>query len=53
MFKRMHKKVRMKQNDLLAKKFYGTCENIKNAQNSDDLNFYVGVACGIASGLLL
>lgn len=42
-----------KLNDVLAKKFYGTCENIKNAQNSDDLNFYVGVACGIASGLML
>lgn len=42
-----------KLNDVLAKKFYDTCENIKNAQNSDDLNFYVGVACGIASGLML
>lgn len=40
-------------NDVLAKKFYDTCENIKNAQNSDDLNFYLGVASGIASGLLL
>lgn len=40
-------------NDLVAKKFYDTCENIKNSQNSDDLNFYVGVACGIASGLML
>lgn len=40
-------------NDLVAKKFYDTCENIKNAKNSDDLNFYVGVACGIDSGLLL
>ena len=44
----------MKQlNGVLAKKFYDTCENIKNSKNSDDLNFYVGVACGIASGLLL
>ena len=40
-------------NYVLSKKFFDTCENIKNAQNSDDLNFYVGVACGIASGLLL
>lgn len=40
-------------NDVLAKKFYETCEKIKNAKNSDDLNFYVGVACGIASGLIL
>lgn len=40
-------------NYALAKKFFETCESIKNAQNSDDLNFYVGVASGIASGLLL
>lgn len=40
-------------NDVLAKKFLETCDNIKNAQNSDDLNFYEGSACGIASGLLL
>jgi hypothetical protein len=33
-------------NDELAKKFIVTCENIKNAQNSDDANFYVGSACG-------
>lgn len=38
-------------NDKLAKKFIVTCENIKNAQNSDVAHFYVGVACGIASGL--
>lgn len=42
-----------KLNDLLAKKFCDTCEDIKNAQNSDDLNFYVGIACGIACGLML
>lgn len=42
-----------KLNDVLAKKFYETCENIKNAQNSDDLNFYIGVAFGFTSGLLL
>lgn len=40
-------------NNVLAKKFYDTCENIKKCKNSDDLNFYVGVACGIASGLML
>lgn len=40
-------------NYVLSKKFLDTCDNIKNAQNSDDLNFYVGVACGIASGLWL
>lgn len=40
-------------NGALAKKFLDTCDNIKNAQNSDDLNFYVGAACGIASGLFL
>lgn len=40
-------------NDKLAKKFIETCENIKNAQNSDDANFYVGTAGGIASGLFL
>lgn len=38
---------------VLSKYFFKTCESIKNAQDSDDLNFYVGVACGIASGLLL
>jgi hypothetical protein len=42
-----------KLNDVLAKKFYETGENIKNAQNSDDLNFYVGLGFGIASGLML
>lgn len=40
-------------NYVLSKKFFETCESIKNAQNSDDLNFYVGVAYGTASGLLL
>jgi hypothetical protein len=40
-------------NDELAKKFIVTCENIKNAQNSDDAHFYVGNACGIVSGLFL
>lgn len=40
-------------NDLVVKKFQDTCENIKNSENSDDLNFYVGVACGITSCLLL
>lgn len=39
--------------DVLVKKFHDTCENIKNSKNSDDLNFYVGVACGITSCLLL
>ena len=34
-------------NYVLSKKFFETCESIKNAQNSDDLNFYVGVACGL------
>ena len=40
-------------NCVLSKKFLYTCDSIKNAKNSDDLNFYVGVACGIASGLWL
>lgn len=39
--------------NVLAKYFYDTCKNIKNSKNRDDLNFYVGVACGIASGLIL
>lgn len=42
-----------KLNDVLANKFYNECEEIKNARNSEDLNFHVGVACGFASGLLL
>lgn len=40
-----------KLNDDLAKRFYDLCNDIKNAQYSEDLFFRVGVASGFASGL--
>lgn len=42
-----------KLNNGLARKFYDMCEDVKNSQNFEDLNFHVGVACGFASGLFL
>lgn len=40
-------------NGMLAKKFLDTCEDIKNSQSIEDLNFYSGLACGLASALFL
>lgn len=40
-------------NGRLAKKFLDTCEDIKNSQSIEDLNFYCGLACGLASALFL
>lgn len=42
-----------KLNDCLARRFYDMCEDVKNSQNSEYLNYYVGTVCGFASGLLL
>lgn len=42
-----------KLSDSLARRFYEMCENIKNTQNSDDLNFHLGTACGFSSALML
>lgn len=42
-----------KLNDVLASRFYDMCEDIKNSSNSEDLNFYIGVACGFSSALFL
>ena len=42
-----------KLNGVLASRFYDMCEGIKNSLNNEDLNFYFGIACGFASGLLL
>lgn len=40
-------------NNVLARKFYDMCEDVKNSQNFEDLNFHVGVACGFVAGLFL
>ena len=37
----------------LSNRFYKMCENIKNSQNYNDLNFHLGVACGFSSALML
>lgn len=37
----------------LAKRFLNVCDNIKNSQSIEDLNFYYGLACGLASALFL
>ena len=42
-----------KLNDNLAKRFHDLCNDIKNAQYSEDFFFRVGVASGFASGLFL
>lgn len=42
-----------KLNDLLGRRFYDMCEDVKNSQNSEDFYYYVGAVCGFASGLLL
>lgn len=42
-----------KLNDGLARRFYDMCEDVKNSSNTEDLNYYVGAACGFASGLFL
>ena len=42
-----------KLNDKLAMKFNDLCEDVKNAQYSEDLFFRVGVAFGFASALFL
>lgn len=42
-----------KLNDKLAKRFNDLCNDVKNAQYSEDLFFRVGVAFGFASGLFL
>lgn len=42
-----------KLSNILANRFYEMCENIKNSQNHDDLNFHLGSACGFSSALLL
>jgi hypothetical protein len=40
-------------NDVLARRYYALCDDIRNSLNSEELNFRVGVACGFASGLFL
>lgn len=43
----------MKQlNSVLSSRFHDICEDIKKS-NSEDLDFYFGLACGFVSGLFL
>lgn len=43
----------MKQlNSVLNSRFHNMCEDIKKS-NSEDLDFYIGIACGFVSGLFL